>query len=180
MQRKGKVVFTAMAVVFYLGVNVTFAQMDVNQAALRDRQFLQDASFSSAWLLHLGDIAIRQAASSDVKELSKMMIRDQGQIDGELKSLAKRKGVMLQEDIDLARRNTTAFLSQEYGAAFDRNYISLIADVHQRDAALYREETEKGLDVDIRAFAGRLVKRLEEYVGMAKKILNDLPKPLLK
>ena len=136
MQRKGKVVFTAMAVVFYLGVNVTFAQMDVNQAALRDRQFLQDASFSSAWLLHLGEIAIRQAASSDVKELSKMMIRDQGQIDGELKSLAKRKGVMLQEDIDLARRNTTAFLSQEYGAAFDRNYISLIADVHQRDAAL--------------------------------------------
>jgi putative membrane protein len=180
MQRKGKVVFSAMAVVFYLGVNVTFAQMDVNQAALRDRQFLQDASVSSAWLITLGNIALRQAASADIKNFSKMMIRDQGQIDGDLKMLAQRKGVALSGDTDPVRRNTSAFLSQEYGAAFDRNYISLIGDVHQRDAALYREETEKGLDADIRAFAGRLVKRLEEYVGMAKKILNDLPKPLLK
>jgi putative membrane protein len=177
---KRKWVFAAIAAAFCVGVSITFAQVDMNQQALRDRQFLQDASVSSAWLITLGDIALRQAASRDIKDFSKMMISDQGRIDGELKNLAKQKNIKLPEDTDPVRRNTIVFLSQEYGAAFDRNYISLMADVHQRDAALYREETEKGLDTDIRAFAGRFVKRLEEYVRTAKKILNDLPKPLLK
>lgn len=180
MQRKGKWIFVAMAAMLCLGVNVTYAQMDKNQKALRDRQFLQEASFSSAWKITLGGIALRQAASADIIHFSKMMIKDQGKIDHDLKMLAQRKGVALPEDTDLARRNTIVFLSQEYGAAFDRNYISLMADVHQRDAALYREETEKGLDADIRAFAGKRVKRLEDYVEMVKKILNDLPRPLLK
>ena len=180
MQRKMKMIFAALAAGFCIGVNVTFAQMDIHQEALRDRQFLQEASTSSTWKILLGGIALRQAASTDIKNFSTMMIRDQGLIDRDLKMLAQKKGVILREDTDLVRRNTVAFLSQEYGAAFDRNYISLMADVHQRDAALYREETEKGLDADIRAFAGRFVKRLEDYVAMAKKILTDLPKPLLK
>ena len=180
MQRKRKMIFAALAAGLCIGVNVTFAQMDINQDALRDRQFLRDASTSSAWKILLGGIALRQAASADIKNFSTMMIMDQGQIDGDLKMLAQRKGVTLPEDTDPVRRNTIAFLAQEYGAAFDRSYISLMMDVHQHDAALYREETEKGLDADIRAFAGRFVKRLEDYVAMAKKILTDLPKPLLK
>jgi putative membrane protein len=71
-------------------------------------------------------------------------------------------------------------MSKEYGAAFDRIYISLMIDEHQRDVALYRGEAEKGRDDDIKSFARKLIKRLEEYVGMAKKILISLPTPVLK
>jgi len=163
-----------------LGIGITFAQTNGVQEPFRDRQFLQDASISSAWKIALGKIALRQAASKDIKEFSKIMMTDQGQIYSDLKRLAQRKGTTLSEDIDPVHRNTIAFLSQEYGAAFDRNYISLMIDEHQRDTVLYREEAEKGLDADVRAFAGPIVRKLEEYVGLAKKILLDIPKPMLK
>jgi putative membrane protein len=163
-----------------LGIGITFAQTNGMQEPFRDRQFLQNATISSAWKITLGEIALRQAASKDIKEFSKIMMTDQGQIYRDLKRLAQRKGTTLSEDIDPVHRNTIAFLSQEYGAAFDRNYISLMIDEHQRDAVLYREESEKGLDADVRAFAGPIVRKLEEYVGLAKKILLDIPKPMLK
>jgi putative membrane protein len=169
-----------LAAALFFGINVAFAQMDINQISSTDRQFLQEASLSSVWKVDLGKIALRQAASKDIQDFSSQMIKDQGKIGLDLKALTQRKGIILSGDVDVVRRNTSAFLSQEYGAAFDRNYISLMMDEHQRDIALYREETEKGKDVDIRAFARRIVGKLEEYAGRAKKILQELPKPLLK
>ena len=44
----------------------------------------------------------------------------------------------------------------------------------------YRQEAQKGLDVEIRAFASEKIKILEGYVAWAHKILMDLPKPVLK
>jgi hypothetical protein len=44
----------------------------------------------------------------------------------------------------------------------------------------YRQEAQKGLDVEIRAFASEKIKILEGYVALAHKILMDLPKPVLK
>jgi putative membrane protein len=179
MNWKKKITCVALASLC-LGIGITFAQTNGMQEPFRDRQFLQNASISSAWKIALGEIALRQAASKNIKEFSKIMMTDQGQIYNDLKGLAQRKGVTLSEDIDPVHRNTIAFLSQEYGAAFDRNYISLMIDEHQRDAVLYREEAEKGLDADVRDFAGSIVRKLEEYAGLAKKILLDIPKPMLK
>jgi putative membrane protein len=180
MKSMGKIAFSGLVAALFFSISVTFAQMDVRQTSSIDRQFLQKAYTDSAWKVDLGEIALRQAASKDIQEFSGRMIKDQGQIGLDLNVLAKRKGMQLSGDVGPVRRNTSAALSQEYGAAFDRNYISLMMDEHQRGAALYLEEAEKGLDADIRAFARRIVGKLEEYAGLAKKILQDLPKPLLK
>lgn len=145
-----------------------------------DKQFLQDASTSSSWMISLGELALRQAAGGDVKSFSRRMIEDQGRIGEDLKRLAARKGVNLAADDDVVRQNTTASLSKEYGAAFDRLYMSLLMDEHQRDVTLYAEEAEKGRDDDIKAFARKTVTKLKEYEDAARKILADMPKPLLK
>ena len=180
MKWTGKLCFIALVASLCLCTASALAQSDMNIKIDRDARFLQDAFASCSWKLAIGNLALRQAASKETKEFTELMITDQGQIYRDLKKLSNYKGIKLSEDIDIVRQNTITFMSKEYGAAFDRGYISLMIDEHQRDVVLYRNETEKGRDDDIKAFADKFIKRLEEFVGMARKILLNLPQPLLK
>jgi putative membrane protein len=161
-------------------ISVTFAQSDISSPQNDDLQFLQAAANNCLWMMNLGDLAKKQAASKDVKEYGEKMATDHGQYYEELNRFATRKGISFAADPDLVRKDTLVFFSQEYGAAFDRNYISLMIDENKRDIGLYRKEKEKGQDTEIRNFAARILKNLEGYVLAAEKILLDLPKPVLK
>jgi putative membrane protein len=177
--RKEKII-AGLAALLFLGVGLTFAQSVQSQGSLMDRRFLQDMAAGSAWKVRLGELALRQAANGDIKVFSELMIAEQKQMLHDLERIADRKGIPLSRDADAPRRNTLIHFSQEYGAAFDRGYISLMLDEHQRDAALCREEIEKGKDADVRTFASQVIERIEKFISMAKQILLDLPKPVLK
>ena len=163
---------------FFMAISLAIpdgiSQMD------NDVKFLQEAAVNSTWKIAIGNLAIKQAASDDVKKYGKQMAEDHKQIVNELKVLAAGKGVALGSKTDMVRQNTLTFLSQEFGAAFDRNYMSLAMDDNQQDVFLYRNEAGKGQDPAIVAFAAKVLGKLEEYVRTAEKILHDLPKPLLK
>ena len=175
-----KLFFIVLGASLCLCIVSTVARSDTKTQIDADARFLQDAFTSSSWKLSLGNLALRQAASEEIRRFTELMITDQGKINRDLKVLSDRKGIILSGDNDIVHHNTITFMSKEYGAAFDRIYISLMIDEHQRDVALYRGEAEKGRDDDIKSFARKLIKRLEEYVGMAKKILISLPTPVLK
>lgn len=147
---------------------------------LTDRQFLQDALNISAFQETMGEIAVRQAAGKDFKEYGRDMAETHSRIRRGLEELAARRGLKLSASIDPVRQNTMRVLSQEYGAAFDRSYISLMIDENRRAAVLYRQMAESAADRDLREFASRTGPELEEYVRRAEKILSDLPFPFLK
>ncbi|HAJ25840.1 MAG TPA: hypothetical protein DCG53_01095 [Syntrophus sp. (in: bacteria)] len=180
LKRTELFVIPLLVIIFLSLIAVTFALSDTNSSRKDDLQFLQTAANNCVWKMNLGDLAKKQAASNAVKQYGGIMATDHGQYYQELNSLAGRKGVAFAADSDRVRKNTFVFLSQEYGAAFDRNYISLMIDDNQRDLSLYRKEAEKGHDEEIRAFAANIIKKLEGYVLAAEKILLDLPKPVLK
>lgn len=167
-------------IAFFCLIATTLAQSDTSSSRNDDFQFLQTAANNCLWKMDLGALAKKQAASKDVKEYGEKMAADHGQYYQQLNRFADRKGISFTADPDRVRKNTFVFFSQEYGAAFDRNYISLMIDENQRDINLYRKEMEKGQDTEIRAFASNIVKKLEVYVLAAEKILLDLPKPVLK
>ena len=180
MKRMGKYSLIMTTTILCFCISASPVSADTKLQDDIDVRFLQDASASNSWMMTLGDLALRQAASGDVREFSRRMIEDQEGIRLNLKRLSDRKGVKLEADRDKIRLNTTAYLSKEYGAAFDRLYMSLLMDEHQRNVVLYKEEIEKGRDGDIKAFAGGVLKKLEAYTEMAKKILAGIPKPFLK
>ncbi len=145
-----------------------------------DSLFIRAAANNCIWKFTMGVLAQKQAASDDVKKYGAMMASDHGKYCSELKRLADTKGIVLTPDPDRVRQNTAVYLSHEFGAAFDRNYISLMADDNQQDLTLYRTEAQSGKDDQIKAFASGIVRRFETYITEAEKILLNLPKPVLK
>lgn len=155
------------------------AQQNIYQG-LTDEQFLQEALNASSFQITMGEIAVRQAAGKDFKKYGKDMAAAHGQIYRDLEKIVRDKGLKIAPAIDPVRRNTIRYYSQEYGAAFDRNYISLMVDENRRNAGLYRYMANHAGDKDIRDFAGRVAPNLEDYAKRAETILADLPFPFLK
>lgn len=180
MKFRNEIVIAGLAAMLCLCIGLAFVQTASSREPLPDRRFLQDMAAGSAWKISLGELALRQAANGDIKVFSELMITEQKQTIHDLERIANRKGIPLSRDVDVARRNTLIHFAQEYGAAFDRGYISLMLDEHERDASLCREEIEMGKDADVRTFAGKAIEGIAKFIRMAKQILLDLPKPVLK
>lgn len=166
------------------GTALAFAQGKSGTAPnfqkLTDGQLLQEALNLSYFQVVMGELAVKQAAGRDFKQYGTDMAAAHGQIRLDLDKIAAAKGMKLTPDIDPIRQNTVKYYSQEYGAAFDRNYISLMVDENGRDAELYRHMAQNSKDRDMREFAGRVAPALEGYAKRAKQILADLPFPFLK
>jgi putative membrane protein len=145
-----------------------------------DNLFLQQAANTVSWMIILGELAQKQAASSDIGKYGVQMVDDYRKHLDALNLLARQKGLSLAPDNNATRLNTTQSFSQKFGAEFDRDYISLMEDENNFLVIRYRQEAQKGLDAEIRAFASEKIKILEGYVAWAHKILMDLPKPVLK
>jgi putative membrane protein len=131
-------------------------------------------------MIILGELAQKQAASSDIRQYGVQMADDYRKHLDAMNLLARQKGQSLAPDNNAARRNTTQSFSQKFGAEFDRDYISLMEEENNFLVIRYRQQAQKGLDSEIRAFVFEKIKILEGYVAWAHKILLDLPKPILK
>jgi putative membrane protein len=158
----------------------TWTGSDMMAGENEQQAFLQKASRNSAWKISTSKIALKQAGSQDVKTFGEMMISEHELLSTTLNRLALQKGVTLSPETDRVQQNTLQFLSHEYGAGFDRAYMSLLMDDNMEDFNLYTKEAETGKDKDIRTFAAGLAEKMQEFVRKAEKILRDLPQPLLK
>ncbi len=172
--------FVVIAICAILCINLAIAQKDGRSPPVNDLEFLQEAATSSRWMVELGNIAQKQAASREVRNYGTLMDSGHGRILEEIRNLTNDKRLFLVDQMDYPRQNTINVLSREYGAAFDRYYISVMIDENRRDAELYRLEAERGSDPQIRQFAFLRTGTLEGYARLAEKYLLNVPNPLLK
>jgi putative membrane protein len=176
--------YSLIGLVVLAGIALALAQGKSDAARayqnLTDAQLMQEAVNFSSFQIIMGELAVKQAAGREFKDYGKDMTAAHGQIYRDLEKIASGKGIKLAPDIDPVRQNTVRYYSQEYGAAFDRSYISLMVDENRRDAELYRYMAQKAGGKDLREFAGRVAPNLEGYAKRAEKILADLPFPFLK
>jgi len=184
MSRNRILMYSVIVFVVLAGIGLALAQGKTAQKNIyqniTDEQFLQEALNSSSFQIIMGEMAVKQAAGRDFKKYGKDMAAAHGQIYRDAEKISSSKGIKLTTNIDPIRQNTVRYYSQEYGAAFDRNYISLMVDENRRAAELYRYMQKNARDKDIREFAGRVAPNLEGYAKRAEKILADLPFPFLK
>ncbi len=124
--------------------------------------------------VELGRLAAQKGQSADVKKFGQRMVTDHSKANAELKKLAASKGITLPTEMNAEQMAEHAKLAKLSGAEFDREYMTLMVEDHDKDVAAFLDEAKDGSDPDIKSFAAKTLPTLQEHQRMAKEIKAKL------
>ena len=139
-----------------------------------DRAFVLEAGPGGLAEVELGRLAAQKGQSADVKKFGQRMVTDHSKANAELKKLAASKGITLPAEMNAEQMAEHAKLAKLSGAEFDREYMTLMVEDHDKDVSAFLDESKDGSDPDIKSFAAKTLPTLQEHQRMAKEIKAKL------
>ena len=132
--------------------------------------FAKDAATGGMMEVKLGDIAQKNGADAAVKNFGKMMVEDHSKLNDEFKALAARKNITLPTSVTDDQQSDIDKLSKETGTDFDKDYVSMMVDDHQKDIDEFKDARDKINDADIKDFINNALPVLEKHLNAIKQI----------
>jgi putative membrane protein len=151
-----------------------------DQGPYEDPTFLKTTALSLLFKAEFGNLAATKGSAESVKAFAQHMNQRYSTIFVQLKSLAEKKGVALPTGFDVLQQNTLDYLSAQRGAAIDREYAGATIDDLGETLRSFKRAAGQSKDAEIKAFAEEAVPLIDKDLHAARKVLLDLPQPILK
>lgn len=139
-----------------------------------DLAFVKEAAAGSMAEVELGKLAVKQAASADVKQFGEKMIEDHSKALEEIKQLASQKKVPPPPDVMPKQKETMEKLAKLNGADFDREYVRAMVEAHEKDVTAFEAVSKTATDADVKAFAAKTLPTLKTHLEIIKKIAEKM------
>lgn len=136
--------------------------------------FLNKAAEDGMFEIKAGQLAASKAQNAQVKQFGQEMNVDHTKADEELKQLTQKKSVSLPTEISAEQKQKLDKLSGLSGGEFDREYMKMMVEAHQKAVDLFRDQADTGADPDIKAFAAKTLPTLKNHLEKAKNINGKL------
>ena len=165
----------AVGLVFGLGI-AAGAQNNGTPAApgLSDQEFVKEAAMDGHAEVEIGKLAAMKAATEPVRSLARRIVLEHGQTNGELKDLASQKQITLETNLDAKHQAMIDRFAALSAMAFDRQYVGDMVTAHTDAVALFRRESQRGEDAEIRAWAARTLPMLESHLREVQDLQKEL------
>jgi len=144
----------ALAVVSFSFAGLAMAQ---NPISAKDKIFMKKAAKGGMMEVAMGKLAEQNGQSDDVKSFGKRMVTDHSKANDELKSIAQQKGIKLP-----SKEPTEKWSS-------DNAYMNMMVKDHEKDLAEFQAEARDGSDPDVKNFADKTAKVVQEHLDLAKE-----------
>ena len=139
----------------------------------KDVKFMKEAAMGGVAEVQLGQLALRNAASPEVREFGRRMVEDHTLANQRLEQLAQTKDVRLPQHPSEKHQRAMDRLSKLRGSEFDREYMSQMVEDHEETIDQFEDQADDGKDPALKAFAGSTLPALEHHLREAKT-LNSL------
>jgi len=133
-----------------------------------DRQFVIDAAQGGMAEVRLSQLALERSTNPEVKQFAQQMIQEHTRVNEELMQLAIQKGITPPTDVGPKYEAAMMRLMQLSGASFDQAYMNEGGiNAHLENTAVYQRQAGLGEDPDLKAFAARILPRVQGHLEMA-------------
>jgi len=142
-----------------------------------DRRFVETAARDGMSEVELGKLALEKAKKQSVKDFAQMMVDDHGKANEELMGLAQTKGMdATQMKMDTGSPEMAPMMEKRgqleklTGTKFEKQYVSMMVDDHEKAVALFREQSTNGTDPQLKEWAAKTLPKLEEHLAHAQAL----------
>lgn len=139
---------------------------------MSDRAFAEQAAQGGATEVALGKLAERKGSVSVVRDFGKRMAGDHSQAGEKLEAAASSDNIGITDQMSPKDQQLYRRLETLSGQAFDHAYARKMLTDHERDVAMFRQESKDGKDPAIKQFASNTLPILEHHLELAR-MMND-------
>ncbi len=140
-----------------------------------DRKFALTAAQGGMSEVEMARLALTKASSDAVKQYAQKMIDDHTAANAELMQIAATKNLTLPTTPDAKHRAMMARMEKLSGEAFDREYVMMAGHKdHQKMEKLFRDQSMKGRDADLKAFAAKTLPVVQQHLQLARSLHGQM------
>ena len=139
-----------------------------------DSLFVMNAAADNLAEVELGNLAIKNAKGKRVKNFGWLMVKDHGKANDKLMALAAAKKLTLPIKADSTQQQAMAQLAKKWGGDFDKAYINLMMDDHNRDVKIFTDAATKTEDPDIKAYAKKMLPVVQKHMDAINAIHDSM------
>jgi putative membrane protein len=118
-------------------------------------------------------LAITNSSNPRVLSLAKMMINDHTQAGNELKKIETDQAIMEKDAISTEHEEKIHDLSSLTGPAFDKAYVQMMVDDHEKAVELFAGATRNNAP-EIKNFASKTLPTIQMHLDSSKAVLVSL------
>ena len=145
------------------------------QASKTDAQsFLEKAAEGQQIEISLGQLATQRAQSERVKEFGAQMAEEHKKASQQVEELAMKGGMKLSPALSEERMLKVNKLSQLFGHAFDRAYLSYILEDHKTIVEEFQRRGKTMQDQDIKQWIASMLPTLQSHQEKARLVKYSL------
>jgi len=120
--------------------------------------------------VELGKLAQEKATDPKVRDFAAMMVKDHSAANQELQRLATSKNISLPEHVSASQAASKTKLHALSGSTFDKSYVKSQVAAHKDTVKLLNKEIESGKDPDAKAFAQKVLPKVNEHLKAIDQI----------
>src|SRR6266487_4076332 len=127
-----------------------------------DKTFMMNAAKGGMMEVEWGKLAAQSGQNADVKKFGNRMMTDHFNAKSEVRALAKEEGVGVPGAKARGKWKS------------DKDYMDMMVKDHQADLAEFQKEAQNGTDPDLKAFASKYSKVVQQHLDLAKQTQSKL------
>jgi len=147
---------------------------EANTITGADRDFVMQAEKDNVQERVLGRMAQEQSQNGDVKDYGKMLVKDHNDALQKLVDLMNKNGVPQPKNLPEERNAAIDKLHNLSGPAFDREFMAMMVQDHQKAVSNFQREESAAQNPDVRNYAKDVRPTLEKHLKDAQDIQSKL------
>ena len=135
-----------------------------------DKTFMEKAAMGGKEEVELGQLAQEKAQNEQVKQFAQRMVTDHSQANSNLMDLSSKLNVTLPTSMDDQQQKDKEKLSKLNGAKFDKEYMKMMVEDHQKDVNDFQQQSQNAINSDVKSFASSTLPTLQQHLDLAKTV----------
>lgn len=129
-----------------------------------DAVFIRQAAVHSMFEVKAGKLALKNAASDDVRTFGGLMLLDNDKIKDQLQMMAKLKEWTLPTTLDTRHQSLVDQFEELKQKDFDREYSAEMDRIHKIDKESFKNAAKFAADPDLRKWAGQVETIIDQHL----------------
>jgi putative membrane protein len=167
------------------------AQQTTPKAGKADTAFIQTALKSGTEEIELAKLASEKSQNEQIKQFAQMLVSDHTAVNEQLALLSQRNGATPAPRDGTKRSGTETAppttspgaapsspkaqqLAKLSGSEFDKAFIKMVVEGHEKSVDLYGKEAETGKDPAAKKLATETLPKIKEHLSQAKSLQQQV------